>query len=411
MPGEVSIRMYNVGFGDCFLVTLPTSGGDRRILFDCGTMAAADRPIEQVVARVLADVSAPGQRPRIDVVVCTHRHRDHITGFADGAWSGVEVGEVWMPWTEDPEDPAAARIREAQTSLAAALETNVTALLASPGLSVAHRDELQRALELAANATLNDRAMKTLHDGFRGGKSPRRYFPSKAQDGKPEARYQTDLLPGVTVHVLGPSRDEAVIKDMDPPKGQSYLRSFGTSEAAGGATAPAAAPEPFAEEWWSDAQADLSDQDRARIEGYSDGFAGDVAAALEDAVNGTSLMLLLEIDGTFLLFPGDAQWGTWKAAMERPSSRKLLSAASFYKVGHHGSHNATPKEFVEKLYAAGSRAMVSTRAFGSWKVPKEPLVTQLAARGPVARTDRMSEAPAGTFTVFDGGIETRVPLP
>ncbi len=31
---QVSVRMYNVGFGDCFLVTITGADGNRRILFD-----------------------------------------------------------------------------------------------------------------------------------------------------------------------------------------------------------------------------------------------------------------------------------------------------------------------------------------------------------------------------------------
>jgi len=60
-------------------------------------------------------------------------------------------------------------------------------------------------------------------------------------------------------------------------------------------------------------------------------------------------MLMLEISGTFLLFPGDAQWGTWNAVMEDPEWKQLLERIAFYKIGHHGSHNATPKDFVEAM--------------------------------------------------------------
>ena len=33
---EVTIRMYSVGFGDCFLLRIPTPDGERRMLVDCG---------------------------------------------------------------------------------------------------------------------------------------------------------------------------------------------------------------------------------------------------------------------------------------------------------------------------------------------------------------------------------------
>ena len=37
---SVNVRMYNVGFGDCFLVTIGNGDRPLRILFDCGSIAA-----------------------------------------------------------------------------------------------------------------------------------------------------------------------------------------------------------------------------------------------------------------------------------------------------------------------------------------------------------------------------------
>jgi hypothetical protein len=47
---EVRIRMYNVGFGDAFLVLIPANGKELRILFDCGSIqAATDTPMGSIV--------------------------------------------------------------------------------------------------------------------------------------------------------------------------------------------------------------------------------------------------------------------------------------------------------------------------------------------------------------------------
>ena len=60
-----------------------------------------------------------------------------------------------------------------------------------------------------------------------------------------------------------------------------------------------------------------------------------------------SLVLVLQIGKARLLLPGDAEWGTWKRILQDDDARTLVRGATFFKVGHHGSHNATSKTLVE----------------------------------------------------------------
>ena len=64
---------------------------------------------------------------------------------------------------------------------------------------------------------------------------------------------------------------------------------------------------------------------------------------LDKAMNNTSVILLLETGGKKLLFPGDAQIENWAFSLQKPAVMKLLTDVDVYKVGHHGSLNATPK--------------------------------------------------------------------
>jgi len=397
------VRMYDVGFGDCFLVTIPTSKGDRTILFDCGSVKKGTRSMEDVVKTLIADVGS-----RIDVVVCTHRHKDHIAGFAREEWKDVDVGEVWMPWTESDE-PEAIRIREAQLRLALALDTALSkskALAATPE----QRALLEDAHELALNATGNANAMSTLHEGFKGRREvPRRFLPEKDKDGNILDKLTSELLPGLTIHVLGPSRDESVIRDMDPPAGKSYMQlvSSGNGDSD--------APEPFHTDWWAEGERVVIPQDdKQHIKDYSDGFSAAVAASLDSAVNGTSLMLMLQFHDTYLLFPGDAQWGTWDAAMQNKKFRRMMERISFYKIGHHGSHNATPKEFVEKTIGQNVISMASTSTMKNWPhIPLPELMASLGAHGPLIRSDQVVNV-AGAFDVgtgtHAGSVETFIAL-
>ena len=403
---EMTIRMYDVGFGDAFLLQIPDGDKVRRVLFDCGSIEASEAggPMKSCVERIVRDVTDADGVARIDVVVATHRHKDHVSGFDNPAWDDVEVKEVWMPWTEHPTDKEARRIRELQSKIAAGLNASLAAAPAAVGAAAAA--ERAVALGIVGNALVlsNADAMKTLHSGF-AGQAERRFLPTKEAGSRV---LQTPILPGVKIHVLGPSRNPEVIRDMDPPKGESYLRL----QLAGGGDGASGPPPPFAHEFVAEGVSGswtFSSEDAEQI--AQAGSLSDlaVAVALDKAVNGTSLMLLLEVGGTYLLFPGDAQWGTWLGVLEDPEWRPLLERVSFYKIGHHGSHNATPRRFVADLLPTGCCAMASTLVRTIWpNIPKSELLTGLLEKAAtVARSDEPAEAPR-SFRVSPGVIEARL---
>ena len=103
------------------------------------------------------------------------------------------------------------------------------------------------------------------------------------------------------------------------------------------------------------------DQEWRRID--SDWMAGavDLALQLDGRTNNTSLVIALEIvaSGRVLLFAADAQIGNWKSwpdvafAATNDSPAKtgddLVRRTVFYKVGHHGSRNATRRAALEQM--------------------------------------------------------------
>jgi beta-lactamase superfamily II metal-dependent hydrolase len=394
----VKICMYNTGFGDCFLLTIPTPDRPRKILIDCGkhNLSKCEPPLDRIVAEVLKDIDESGKK-RIDLLVITHRHLDHVSGFGIKKripeWDKVEVGEVWMPWTEDPSDPVARRICERQSQRALRLKEIVPKL----GLGAAQRDYL---LGYAGNNMTNEDAMKLLHNGFTGS-PPRHFLP--VSDDKREAR-TVDALPGVNFYILGPSRSEKVIRDMDPPEGEAYLRA-----ASAALIGEQARPSPFAAHWimnrkeyrqWFrktlakkaayDPLESFSEEMQAGFSNLLDSPEAELAAALEKSVNGTSLVLLIRIGTLVLLFPGDAQWGTWNEILENEAWRQMLKSVDFYKVGHHGSHNATPRRFIEELLPASARAMIPTDNVTTWPlIPKKQLLQALTKKNVgFVRSDR-----------------------
>ena len=100
----VEVRMYHVGFGDAFRVTVRDGRDAWRMLVDCGVHPQGQaRSISESVKNIITDLvgdcgDAP---PHLDVVVATHHHQDHISGFAEDDWSEVQVDQVWVPFVEN----------------------------------------------------------------------------------------------------------------------------------------------------------------------------------------------------------------------------------------------------------------------------------------------------------------------
>jgi len=116
-----------------------------------------------------------------------------------------------------------------------------------------------------------------------------------------------------------------------------------------------------------------------------------IVRSLDDAMNNTSVILLFEIGTKSLLFPGDAQIENWEYALSKPAVRQKLAKVNLYKVGHHGSLNATPKSLWKLFANRGTsthsklQTLVSTMAGkhghvdNDSEVPRRKLVNALRA--------------------------------
>jgi hypothetical protein len=117
------------------------------------------------------------------------------------------------------------------------------------------------------------------------------------------------------------------------------------------------------------------------------------------------VILLFEIAGRAFLFPGDAQIENWLYALKHAKDRKkklaVLGQVELYKVGHHGSLNATPKS-LWKLFDLRSgdpenakrlKTLVSTlkgkhgHETRGTEVPRKKLVDELKAKSDFFSTD------------------------
>ena len=383
---EIRIRMHTVGFGDCFLLFLPTSAGIKKVLIDCGSLKKKSLSISEVADAVrTASTDADGVA-RIDIVVMSHRHADHISGFVPGRWDGVEVKEVWMPWLESRADNTARTLRKAS-------DRRIRQLIATFQAAGVSEDLLQVLL----NARSNEDSLDVLHEGF-AGKARRRFLPEK--ETAVEA-VECDHLPGIKTFVLGPPRDEKALKSDDPPTGESFLREYVNDSAAGGSTKRF---QPLSVDWVSNDPPALPDRDAIR-QSVENLAAYEAAAAAVDAeLNNTSLIIIFKVGSEYLLFPGDAQWGPWEKVLQDEDAVALLEKVTFIKVGHHASHNASPVSVIRKhlgkknVHGGAVKAMISVTPYAQWKgVPYKPLLEELnATRFTTANSDLLQDQPGFT---------------
>ncbi len=357
----ITIRMYRVGFGDCFLVTLPVVGGSAYILVDCGVHARGDiGSLKEVVANIAAVTGR-----KLAVVIATHAHQDHIAGFNKFAdeFKKFQIGEVWLPWTWDPANPTAVKLQAKHAALTAALAAHLTAL-SSPS---------RAAVDAVANLSGNATAIALLKSGFGVGATVR-YVKAGNTIADPAA------IKGLSVRVLGPPDSEEFLAQMDPPAGQHYLRAAGSN---GGDQSRV---EPFGSRWRApqaaiaDAELLLSPEDERLVEQATDTPAEDLAFALDKARNNESVVTLLAYRGRNLLFAGDAQYGNWRWWLDNAHPEDILPQVSFFKVAHHGSVNATPKQALEAMTDGQFAAMVSTQSTPWASIPRVPLMARLSEK-------------------------------
>jgi len=408
-PAErVSIRMYRGLLGDCFLLTHKLGKRSYSALIDCGALqcigAKGKKPktaqaVEHLKA-VVEDLARHTGR-KLDLVVATHAHYDHLSGFLlhFDAWRAFEIAEVWMAWTEDPEDELAKAINENWRKALGVLKASVDPAFGLEAESAERiHDLLQFYGHIDAWPLAEGSALAPQADGKKNPRSCAdilRWLAASGGTGR-KVRY---LKPGqavafgvderVSAKVLGPPRSGARLLQMDPSGGDGrevYLASADLVEAvavslvaAGRAGAPRAhalahdAPAgeasmtgPFGEAFnrtWADVAEDdplRLAYEREKTHQISRDFAENaelLAMKIDGDVNNTSLALALELPTRqVLLFPADAQVGNWlswhdqrypadpKDPASGASVADLLERVVLYKVGHHGSHNATAKE-------------------------------------------------------------------
>ena len=445
-PRTVRLRAYNIGFGDCLLLTVTYASAldgrrERHMLIDFGSRERTDGgPTLRDIAEQIAEHTS-GQ---LDVVVATHRHQDHVSGFGDEHAGEVldtlNPSVVIRPWTDIPAEQTADHadeLDERSLGFIGLLDSMHEAMADVTQFSFDDDAVARRAEKLAELGIKNAKAIALLEQW---GSTGRAHYVRAGSD------LNLDEMPGVRIQVLGPPTIEQV------PRLTSYAKEseeYWLQLAAGsGLTDTMRAPDPTAITHALDTVAEPGGAGAAEhlVRSLSKRRLGqglEIIEGFDDVLNNTSVILLVTVGARSLLLAGDAQAENWsftldsvhqaKRTAQQRTLRRQLEHVDVYKVGHHGSRNATPKRLV-RLWAARSRTSsplvsVLTTKPGVYdksiegNVPKGNLVTSLSKLGIVHRTDRLAsnewwfdiEAPTsrdGTFTFTRGPrMTSRAPTP
>lgn len=444
---SVWVRMYGDVLGDCFLLGFPstTTGATFHMLIDAGILHGTPDATERA-RRIMSDIVRTTRR--IDVLVVTHEHWDHLSCFQLAAqeFGALDIGELWLAWTEDRRDEQARRLREGREKAMKVIDSSFDALsaLLEPDADPSFGDDEEASTSMSslplnsltgliafAGADRGDmiaasQRVNSIIDQLRQ-KAERVKF---LQPGSPVI--SVGGADGLNVYVLGPPRDEVLLRRSRPRKRakEVYELSADSAEndvflvaALGSGQETATLALPFSSRELIELSAADGSRDRTFFENTYQlakaewrkidtdwlGAAETLALRLDSDTNNTSLALALEIQGKVLLFPGDAQVGSWLSWAEcvwPPGSQAgqggivtmpdLFARTVIYKVGHHGSHNATLRgQGLELMTHPGLVAFLPVneefaREVKKWNMPFPSLRERLEQKtgGRIIRGDR-----------------------
>lgn len=399
MPARIRVRMYRTGFGDSFLVSFGNAASARHVLIDFGAHMHGEIG---TMDPIMDDIEKTTGK-HLEVIVATHVHRDHISGFGKFAdrFAQFRIGEVWLPWTDNPKDKEAAALKKKHLALYERLDHHLRV-----ALNATEDDpKYASALNALSNLRGNEKAESELSRGFGTGAIVSYQIGGSSVD-------KVASITGLSAEILGPPRNKTFFSRMNPPANQQFLTDPSD-------TASAVRPFPKLEIRrgerdykiiLKDGQPVVSVDDLRNLHHIAEFPADRLALTLDSVRNNTSLVILFRFEGKSLLFPGDAQWGNWQSWIGTDSARHLLSDVDFFKVAHHGSENATPVDVVHALRKSGLAAMVSTQVKPFPTIPRMPLLKELEKHcgGNVAvRSDwiRVKDAPAGPKSKLPKGFK------
>lgn len=331
MGSKLLIRSYNVGCGDCIYVRIPDGDDFFHILIDCGSKEmeksrVMERAIKHMEENMLPDADVEGKK-RLDMIVVTHRHEDHIKGFDPKFFKNIVIGHIWITAAMDKSHPQAKRV-------------NALHSMAAQEMRELARSKVPLSPELEDLVALygirNEGATKALIETLpqNNGIVPKFVYAGQTSDDLGIKIADTMLT------VLGPEKDiDGYYLGKDADESLRAMMEGGEQFKKQAKPRKSKTPPNISKSDFRNLQRRL--------------LSNALAFAVDDTTiqNNVSTVILIEWGQRRLLFVGDAEWhssyrkgrknGSWNVMWEE--HKELLSKPlDFLKVGHHGSHNSTP---------------------------------------------------------------------
>lgn len=381
---HTEIRMFRLGTGDCFVIKFYSGKNTLfKLMIDGGCWNGNSGKINPYIKELKKYVNN-----KIDLLVITHEHKDHVHAFdvCEKLFTeNFEIKEIWMGWSENDNDP---KVKEWKNKFGERKQALFEATKKLKSINKNPKTKKQLNFEKNGNELFSIKqnffaSLSEFSELHFDTDSPTYKGLLRGMDvlknniAKNNIQYKSpgeiiekkDVLPGVKFYILGPPLAWEEVKKEKGKKGEGYDHNKNLPINEGFSAAAFALGNgsssdliPFDSKFISN---------RGKHKNYTDqvnywrnidndwlNSAGMLALRINSRTNNLSLAIAIEFveSGKVLLFPGDAEFGSWESwhnidwkiesifSHKQLTTEELLNRTVLYKVAHHLSHNGTAKK-------------------------------------------------------------------
>ncbi len=424
------VRMYRAGTGDCFLLKF-FAGTSRKftMIIDGGVWQGSGSYLEHFAENILE-----ASKGEVDLMVITHEHKDHVLMFerCKEIFKKIKIKELWFGWTEKDGDPKVDEWKRkyGEKKKALRLAANELRGLIDNGTITSMLVGTQGELELSDARMQFSNVLNGFSELHMSSEEDDRIYKGalkgmhviKNELDVEKVRYckQGDIiknlnnLPGINFYVLGPPNLYEEVREEKGEGNESFQHNkdldeqelFSMAVHNGGNDILSEELLPFERKFCKSEGESLGKyatygkynelgKEWRKIDENWLFSAGNLALRMNSLTNNLSLALAIEFEesGKVMLFPGDAEFGSWESwhritwsqdgTNGKHLTEDLLNRTVFYKVAHHLSHNGTAKSLGLDMMKHEDLVAMATLDYGNiskgWKstMPNRAIVKSL----------------------------------